>query len=191
MAKLYRTSGTGNAQQTLDVNDEKIKIYADEASLDADLANINENEIVATNEEDSQRAGTQYPVDIVQDGNMNAVTSNAVADSLSYSTTEQKTGGTWIDGKPIYRKCGVYISESSSEVLLDSYLTSTLVDTVVAEGGSARYNNDSEVLAISGYNGTTPRLCLSVRASGLYKLSTTPFSVSNLQWWIEYTKTTD
>lgn len=83
MAKLYRTSGTGNAQQTLDVNDEKIKIYADETSLDADLANINENEIVATNEEDSQRAGTQYPVDVVQDGNMNAVTSNAVALALN------------------------------------------------------------------------------------------------------------
>lgn len=90
MAKLYRTSGTGNAQQTLDVNDEKIKIYADEASLDADLANINENEIVATNEEDSQKAGTQYPVDVVQDGNMNAVTSNAVAglfEDTIYSNT--------------------------------------------------------------------------------------------------------
>lgn len=53
MAKLYRTSGTGNAQQTLDVNDEKIKIYANETSLDADLANIGENEIVATEEQNS------------------------------------------------------------------------------------------------------------------------------------------
>ena len=35
---------------------------------------------------------------------MHSVSSNAVAKSLSYSTTEQKTGGTWIDGKPIYRK---------------------------------------------------------------------------------------
>ena len=25
-------------------------------------------------------------------------------DSISYSTTETKTGGTWIDGKPIYKK---------------------------------------------------------------------------------------
>ncbi len=35
---------------------------------------------------------------------MHSVTSNTVAESLSYSTTEQKTGGVWIDGKPIYRK---------------------------------------------------------------------------------------
>ena len=42
---------------------------------------------------------------------MHSVSSNAVAESLSYSTTEQKTGGTWIDGKPIYKitqDLGVY-----------------------------------------------------------------------------------
>jgi len=44
------------------------------------------------------------PVDEVTVDNMHSVTSNAVAESLSYSTTEQKTGGVWIDGKPIYRK---------------------------------------------------------------------------------------
>lgn len=44
------------------------------------------------------------PVDEVTKNNMKAVTSNAVAESLSYSTTEQKTGGVWIDGKMIYRK---------------------------------------------------------------------------------------
>ena len=44
------------------------------------------------------------PVDEVAINNMKAVTSNAVAESLSYSTTEQKTGGKWIDGKDIYRK---------------------------------------------------------------------------------------
>ena len=34
---------------------------------------------------------------------MQSVSSNAVAQALSYSTTEQLTGGKWIDGKPIYR----------------------------------------------------------------------------------------
>ena len=43
-------------------------------------------------------------VDVVETGNMRPVTSNAVAESLSYSTTEQPTGAKWIDGKPIYRK---------------------------------------------------------------------------------------
>lgn len=34
-----------------------------------------------------------------------ATIKNYIDRSQSYSTTEQKTGGTWIDGKPIYRKC--------------------------------------------------------------------------------------
>ena len=44
------------------------------------------------------------PANVVETGNMNAVTSNAVANALSYSTTEQLTGGTWLDGRPIYKK---------------------------------------------------------------------------------------
>ena len=44
------------------------------------------------------------PVDTIADGNLNPVTSNAVANAMSYSKTETPTGGKWIDGKPIYRK---------------------------------------------------------------------------------------
>lgn len=44
------------------------------------------------------------PANVVETGNMNAVTSNAVANSISYSTTEQDTGAKWIDGRPIYKK---------------------------------------------------------------------------------------
>ena len=50
MAKLFRTSGTGAQQQTLDTTDEKIKIYADDTALDTDLTNIPDGEIVATKE---------------------------------------------------------------------------------------------------------------------------------------------
>ena len=42
-------------------------------------------------------------VDTVQSGNMNPVTSNAVSESLSYSTDEVKTGGKWTDGNDIYK----------------------------------------------------------------------------------------
>lgn len=54
------------------------------------------------------------PVDKVAINNMKAVTSNAVAKSLSYSTTEQKTGGKWIDGKDIYRRTFTTISQGSA-----------------------------------------------------------------------------
>lgn len=50
MAKMFRTSGTGAQQQTLDTTDEKIKIYADDTALDTDLTNIPDGEIVATKE---------------------------------------------------------------------------------------------------------------------------------------------
>lgn len=50
MAKMFRTSGTGSQQQTLDTTDEKIKIYATDTALDTDLTNIPDGEIVATKE---------------------------------------------------------------------------------------------------------------------------------------------
>lgn len=104
MAKQFLANRSGQNPTLDEVPNETIKIYPTEADLDADLANLEENEIVATDEDNNPASGTQYPVDVVQEDNMNAVTSNAVAESLSYSTTEQKTGGYWIDGKPIYRK---------------------------------------------------------------------------------------
>ena len=60
---------------------EEVKVYDSKTDMDTDISNIAEGEIVAT------KAGE----------------SEGVADCLSYSTTEQPTGGTWIDGKPIYR----------------------------------------------------------------------------------------
>ena len=35
-------------------------------------------------------------------------------DGESYSTTEQKTGGTWIDGKPIYKKTFSFTTNGSN-----------------------------------------------------------------------------
>lgn len=45
-----------------------------------------------------------HTIDVIKHEKMNSITSNAVTNSLSYSTEETLTGGTWIDGKPIYRK---------------------------------------------------------------------------------------
>lgn len=119
MAKQFLANRSGQTPTLDEVPNETIKIYPTEAALDADLANLEENEIVATDEDNDPASGTQYPVDVVQEGNMSAVTSNAVAENLSYSTTEQKTGGTWIDGKPIYRKivdCGALPNNTSKSV---------------------------------------------------------------------------
>lgn len=84
------------ALQTIDGAD--IEVYPTLADAEADLANLDVGQFIATEQ------GGDGITDAVTDGDMRAVTSNAVADSLSYSTTETLTGGTWIDGKPIYRQ---------------------------------------------------------------------------------------
>lgn len=55
--------------------DDKIPIYDSKADAEADLTNIEEGAIVATKD----TGATEKVVDVVQDGNMNPVTSNAVA----------------------------------------------------------------------------------------------------------------
>jgi len=78
MAKTFITSGTG-ASQTLDaIQNEKVPVYSTRAAAEADIANIEEGAIVATKD----TGATEKVVDVVEDGNMNPVTSNAVYDAL-------------------------------------------------------------------------------------------------------------
>lgn len=76
MAKTFITSGTG-ASQTLDaIQNEKVPVYSTRAAAEADIANIEEGGIVATKD----TGATEKVVDVVEDGNMNPVTSNGVFD---------------------------------------------------------------------------------------------------------------
>ena len=111
---------------------------------------------------------------------------DAVADR--YSTTETMTNKAWIDGKRIYRKCGVYNNGETigtGEVLLDSTLTTSYVDTVIATGGSAM--GSTMMLNIGGYSGEDYRLCLAITNNGLIKLPCDDTYIK-FKWWIEYTK---
>lgn len=78
MAKTFITSGTG-ASQTLDtIQNEKVPVYNTRADAEADLANIEEGGIVATKD----TGATEKVVNVVEDGNMNPVTSNGVYDAM-------------------------------------------------------------------------------------------------------------
>ena len=86
---LTLTTGRAGAHDlTVSTGTYVLIVYVDENG------NVNEQGTTAT--------------DVVIQGNTQPVTSDAVAvaveTSQSYSTDEQLTGGTWIDGKPIYRK---------------------------------------------------------------------------------------
>ena len=55
----------------------EIPLYETKAAAEADIANLTDGQIIATKDEGNENA---KPVDVVEDGNMHAVTSNAVAD---------------------------------------------------------------------------------------------------------------
>lgn len=67
----------------------------------------------------------------IEAGNTQPATSGAISESLSYEETEQLTGGTWINGKPIYRKVihfttttnnNTYFSIPYADCIINSYL---------------------------------------------------------------------
>lgn len=108
MAKSFYTTGTGNEQTLTPIINEKVPIYDTIADAESDLANLEVGQIVKT--KDAGLIANLNPIDEVKQGVFLPPTSNAVAKSLSYFTTEQKTGGKIvINGveKDIY-KCTFY-----------------------------------------------------------------------------------
>ena len=77
--KLLFTEGIGASQTTTNAQDEKIPVYETKAAAEADIANLSDGQLIATKDEGNENA---KPVDVVESGNMHAVTSNAVANAL-------------------------------------------------------------------------------------------------------------
>ena len=77
--KLLFTEGIGASQTTTNAQDEKIPVYETKAAAEADISNLSDGQIIATKDEGNENA---KPVDVVEKGNMHAVTSNAVADAV-------------------------------------------------------------------------------------------------------------
>ena len=103
--KLLFTEGIGASQTTTNAQDEKIPVYETKTAAENDLANLEVGQIIATKDEGNELSN---PVDVVQDGNMHAVTSNAVANALgeweevwrqdsdSYILGVKNSLGTWL-----------------------------------------------------------------------------------------------
>ena len=132
------------------------------------------------------------PVDEVTLDNMQSVTSNAVAESLSYSTTEQKTGGVWIDGKPIYKKvidCGALPNNTSKAVAHNI----TNIDIVFKLYGVSRIPS-SNIIPLPFVDVTTPANGLQLYLTTNDIVLRTKANRSNYTKTyvtIIYTKTTD
>lgn len=89
--KTFTTSGTGSQQTLSPIETDKIPVYDSVTDAEADLANLSVGQIVATKD-----TGTELsqPVDVVEEGNLHAVTSNAVFENCprfpDYSQLLQK-----------------------------------------------------------------------------------------------------
>ena len=182
--KTFRTVGSGSTQTLEQIENNKIPVYETKAAAEADIANLSEGQIIATKDEGNENA---KPVDVVESGNMHAVTSNAVADAFSYSTEEVKTGGTWIDGKPIYRKVLSNIITGTTQDIahqianIDSYVN--LTPYMVSANDSQlfpSFNTGSYYFTVFASSKTVLVLqCVSGYIGNLYRVV------------VEYTKTTD
>lgn len=123
------------------------------------------------------------PIDEVTVNNVQSVTSNAVAQSKSYSTTETKTGGVWTDGKPIYRK--VFTGLNFGDVIGTWTNTGASLSNVnYLINGKAVRKTSSQITVVNSFN---------YQMSGnniQYHAPANPYGSSSILI-IEYTKTTD
>ena len=78
--KTFRTVGSGASQTLEKIENNKIPVYETKAAAEADIANLSDGQIIATKDEGNENA---KPVDVVEKGNLHAVTSNAVANVTS------------------------------------------------------------------------------------------------------------
>ena len=153
-----------------------ITVYDTLAEANADLPNLSEGDIIGTEQ------GGDGVTDTIAEGEMRAVTSNAVANALSYSTSETLTGGTWIDGKPIYRLAMVGTTYASSTVIKEN------VDTLIAFGGTATFTSGFDIV-VPMYSGSNYCRALVRRDTGNnlrvdYNIGT----LQGFRWWFDYTK---
>ena len=162
------------------------------ADAEADIANLSDGQLIATKDDGNEMFN---PVDVVEKGNMHAVTSNAVADVLSYSTDEVKTGGTWIDGKPIYRKVITHTLSGALTGLVEIQHNIQNIKTPirVAFGKATVPGNYNSITIPSQYDSTTFIQLGSFSSTyvQLFAGSTNWTSLKEITLCLEYTKTTD
>lgn len=109
----------------------------------------------------------------------------------TYSTTEQRIG-TWIDGKPIYRK--VVGGTVSTNIYIES---SGVIDTLINVAGMITKDNvkffvPAPPLYQTLSNNMTDQACRFIVNNGSIRMdSSSDFYTGTYQVAIEYTKTTD
>lgn len=163
---------------------------SDSGGSDPDLSGL------ATKQELQDAVNSLQPVDEVTLNNMQSVTSNAVAQAMSYSTTEHFTGKYWVDGKKIYEKTTIVrqngtnnpnITQSGTTYTIANDYFSQNEETVIKAVAHAKRSTGIWDTIISG---SADIYCILISSNSIgFKFS----GVTNTYIYvtIEYTKTTD
>jgi hypothetical protein len=172
MAKIFSTSGTGASQVLNEADNNKLKVYDD--FEDIDTTALADGEIVSTKE--NEAGGNVYDY-------IDKQIADAVEDAQSYSTEETLTGGTWIDGKPIYRKVVTNLSVS----ILSSMTWTNICSQSLFPNSETLVSCD-----VMTNNGIFMRAAESIFENGNLRIETSIGGQRSIQTVIvEYTKTTD
>ena len=177
MSRTFRTVGSGASQTTEPIENNKIPVYETKAAAEADIANLSDGQIIATKDEGNENA---KPVDVVEIGNMHAVTSNAVAESVNNCVSKIKNMVSG-DVSPNYdyaefdlsllenKICNVMVLGNATKIYLGKF-------------NVARYNDEYNVVLYYGPNLTVSLVGNKVRVAcsdGCYTASLTYFSISD------------
>lgn len=188
MAKSFYTTGTGDEQTLTPIINEKVPIYDTIADAESDLSNLEVGQIVKT--KDAGLVANLNPIDEVKQGVFLPPTSNAVAKSLSYFTTEQKTGGKIVVNgveKDIYR-CTFY----SATNWVDGAVVGTItnIGVVLQIRDITTYNNNTVYQNYGEANSITKSLAKVSLATGQVTVVRAGGFANNLPSTviIEYTK---
>lgn len=167
MSKVFIQNGTGSTATLANAHNEKIPVYDTLQDAEADLTDLEENQIVATQD----------------NGNNNRfVTQSEYKVDNTYSTTETDTGKTWIDGKKIYRRVlEVSVSFTSGTWAYVSY--SNDIESLLYVGLIHKFPNDTSKFTICNPTST------SFNANQVSFLVANSSSASKII--LEYTKTGD
>lgn len=123
---------------------------------------------------------------------INANESGGGGGGIDYSTTEQDTGLTWVDGRPIYQKTYYVDGLTSGLHYIDVNFTSSLYDRVWITDIQWGYTYNGSIVCPTNYGGTGGRIeCEVYGSSGLYLSNNTGVDADYVYVTLRYTKTAD
>ena len=158
--KTFRTVGSGSTQTLESIENNKIPVYETKAAAEADIANLSNGQIIGTKDEGNENA---KPVDVVEKGNMHAVTSNAVAESVNncVSKVNNMFSGS-ISPNYDYMEFDLSLLENK---ICNIMITGNANKIYLGKFNVARYNDEYNIMLYYGPNLTVSIVGNKVRVS--------------------------